>query len=103
MAANKVMKCEKCGYKHASFKKCRKCGRRNPCPIKRTLFYLAMLLAPILVIGGGITSAQWVAKMRLEAAKVEATSFAAPREPNAPSGNRSSGGSGRRSGDLNWR
>ncbi|MFM8807955.1 MAG: hypothetical protein ACKOJB_03440 [Chthoniobacterales bacterium] len=94
------MKCEKCGYKHASFKKCRKCGRRNPCPIKRTLFYLVMLLAPIVIIAGGVASAQWVAKMRVEAAKAEATSFAAPRDPKAPSSGR--GGGGRRSGDLTW-
>ena len=96
------MKCEKCGYKHASFKKCRKCGRRNPCPIKRTLFYLALLLAPIVIIGGGIASAQWVANLRAEAAKAEAKSFTAPRGPQAPSSNRNSGGSGRRSGDLSW-
>lgn len=95
------MKCEKCGYKHASFKKCRKCGRRNPCPIKRTLFYLVMLLAPIVIIGGGIVSAQWVAKMRADAAKGDATSFAAPRDPKAPSSGRGGGG-GRRSGDLTW-
>lgn len=96
------MKCEKCGYQHASFKKCRKCGRRNPCPIKRTLFYLAILLAPVVVIGGGIASAQWVAKMRVEAAKADATSFSAPRDPKAPGGNRNTGGN-RRSSDLSWR
>ena len=96
------MKCEKCGYKHADFKKCRKCGRRNPCPVKRTLFYLVMLVSPIVIIGGGIASAQWVAKMRAEAAKADVTSFAAPREPKAPGSNRNSGGSGRRSGDLSW-
>ena len=96
------MKCEKCGYQHAGFKKCRKCGRRNPCPIKRTLFYLVILLAPIVIIGGGIVSAQWVAKMRADAAKGDATSFAAPRDPKAPSGNRGSG-RGRSGSDLTWR
>jgi len=96
------MKCEKCGYQHASFKKCRKCGRRNPCPIKRTLFYLAVFVAPVVLIGGGIASAQWVAKMRVEAAKADATSFAAPRDPKAPSGNRGTG-RGRSGSDLTWR
>jgi len=96
------MKCEKCGYQHASLKKCRKCGRRNPCPIKKTLFYAGIVLGPIAIIGGGIASAQWVAKMRVEAAKADATSFAAPRDPKAPSGNRGTG-RGRSGSDLTWR
>ena len=96
------MKCEKCGYQHASLKKCRKCGRRNPCPIKKSLFYAGIVLGPIAIIGGGIASAQWVAHMRVEAAKAGATSFAAPREPKAPGTGRGGGG-GRRGGTLTWR
>lgn len=96
------MNCEKCGYKNANFKKCRKCGRRNPCPRKRALFYAAIVLGPIIIIGGGISSAQWVSKMRFEAAKAEAASFAAPRDPKAPGGNRGTG-RGRGGSDLTWR
>lgn len=93
-------KCEKCGYKRANFKKCLKCGRHNPCPVKRALFYALVIVGPFALIGGGVASAQWLAQKRIDAAKAGATSFAAPREPKAPG---TGGGGGRRGNNLSWR
>jgi len=95
-----LLRCEKCGYKKANLKKCIKCGRRNPCPVKKAFFYAGVVLAPVAIIGGGIASAQWVAQKRVEAATSGAASFTAPREPKAPG--TGTGGSGGRRG-LSWR
>lgn len=94
-------KCEKCGYKRARLKLCGKCGRTNPCPIKKRLLQIGLGVAAVAIILGGVASAQWVAEMRKDQAVSEATSFSAPREPRAPGAGR--GGGGRRGGALTWR
>lgn len=95
------LKCEKCGAKKATFKLCKKCGRTNPCPVKKLLFQIAAPIMVIAILAGAVWSANWVSKFRADQAMSSATSFVAPREPKAAGSN--PGGGGRGAGDLNWR
>jgi len=95
------LKCEKCGAKKATFKLCKKCGRTNPCPVKKLLFQIAAPIMVIAILVGAVWSANWVSKFRADQAMSSATSFVAPREPKAAGSN--PGGGGRGEGDLNWR
>ncbi len=96
------LKCEQCGAKKATFKLCKKCGRPNPCPVKKLLFQITAPIMVIALLAGAVWSAQWVAKVRADQAMAGATSFVAPREPKQPGTGRGLGG-GRRGSDLNWR
>ncbi len=93
-------KCEKCGFKRARLKLCGKCGRTNPCPVKKLFLQIGLGLLAVALILGGVGSAYLVAEMRKEKILAEATSFTAPREPKAPGKGR---GGGRRGGGPSWR
>jgi len=95
-------KCEKCGYKRARLKLCGKCGRTNPCPVKKRILQVTAPLLFIAIIAGAVWSATWVAEMRRQKAVEGASSFVAPREPRPPGGG-GGGGGGRRGGALTWR
>lgn len=73
------LKCEKCGAKKATFKLCKKCGRTNPCPVKKLLFQIAAPIMVIAILAGAVWSANWVSKFRADQAMSSATSFVAPR------------------------
>lgn len=94
-------KCEKCGYRRARLKLCGKCGRTNPCPVKKRLLQIGLGLGAVALILFGMASASWVAEMRKERILEGTSSFAAPREPKVPGG--AGGGGGRRGGTLSWR
>lgn len=94
-------KCEKCGYRRARLKLCGKCGRTNPCPVKKKLLQIGLGLAAVVIILCGVASARWVAEMRKQKILAETASFTAPREPRAQ-GSGGKGG-GRRGGALSWR
>ena len=96
------LKCEHCGARKATFKLCKKCGRPNPCPVKKLILQVSAPILAVAILAGAIWSATLVAKFRADQAMAGATSFAAPREPKAPGTGRGLGG-GRRGGDLNWR
>jgi hypothetical protein len=95
------LKCEHCGAKKATFKLCKKCGRPNPCPVKKLIFQITAPIMVIAILAGAVWSANWVAKFRADQAMSNATSFVVPREPKASGSNRGGGGRGAR--DLNWR
>lgn len=95
------LKCEQCGARKATFKICKKCGRPNPCPVKKLLFQITAPIMVIALLAGALWSAGWVAKFRADQAMSDATSFVVPREPKGSGSNR--GGGGRGAGDLNWR
>ena len=97
-------KCEKCGYGRARLKLCGKCGRTNPCPAKKLILQITAPVLFVLILGGAVWSAKWVAEIRRQNAIDAATSFAAPREPRAPgTGRGGGGGGGRRGGSISWR
>lgn len=92
-------KCEKCNYERASFKWCKRCGRTNPCPVRKGIFFGCLGLLALALLVGGVMSAKWVAQMRADAITEGADSFVAPRDAQ-PGGK---GGGGRRGGTLSWR
>ena len=95
-------KCEKCGHKRARLKICGKCGRTNPCPVKKLILQIVGPIVGVFMFAGVIWSSQLVAKYRAERAAEGAASFAAPREASPAKPGRSTGG-GRGGRDLNWR
>lgn len=95
------LKCEHCGAKKATFKLCKKCGRSNPCPVKKLLLQITAPVMAIAILAGAVWSARWVAQYRAQQAIAGATSFVAPRELKQPG--KGGGGGGRRGGSLSWR
>lgn len=96
-------KCEKCGYRRTRLKLCGKCGRTNPCPVKKRLLQIGLGLGAVALILVGVASALWVAEMRKQKVLAEAASFTAPREPRVQGGGGGGRGGGRRGGALSWR
>ncbi len=97
-------KCEKCGYGRARLTLCGRCGRTNPCPVKKLIPQITAPTLFLLILGGAVLSATWVAEMRRQEAIEKASSFAVSGEPRQlGAAGRGGGGGGRRGGQLSWR
>ncbi|MFZ9932515.1 MAG: hypothetical protein ACO3J2_01370 [Chthoniobacterales bacterium] len=73
------LKCEKCGAKKATLKLCKKCGRTNPCPVKKLVLQITAPIVITVILAGAVWSAGWVAKFRADRVIQNTTSFTVPR------------------------